>query len=296
ILIIIQMVPAIFAGLKKSVGEAISPKAHIGLIDVSGLIMDSEKFVKQLNVFLEQKHIKGIILKINSPGGAPGASQIMYKEILRAKEKKPVVALVENACASGGYYIASAANKIIAPELSLIGSIGVLTMSPNVKELAKDWKIDVNITKAGKYKTVGNPFAEVQSDEEKAYLQVVTDDMYDQFVGDVAKSRNIDRAEHQKWADGKIFSGRQALKLRLIDQVGGWSDAKEEIRKLACIKTEIKLVRQPRPSAFASFMGGADDGADTHLTSFVSSLAQMFSMKKQCGLENLPMYGQTAVL
>jgi protease-4 len=295
------MLPVILSTLKKGFMEIVSPKTSVGLIDLDGFLWSSETFVKQINSFVERRDIKGILLRINSPGGAPGPAQIIFSEILKAREKKPVVAMVENTCASGGYYVAMAANKIVAPASALIGSIGAFTLAPNVKALAEDWKVDMQMVWSGKYKIVGNPFGDPQTTEERAYRQQLVDDIYDQFMDDVSSSRGIKRSDQEKWADGKVFTGRQALKLDMIDEIGDWTKAKEMIKKLAGITREIRLIRAPRPSAFAKLMGAGDVDSSAQMLSMdwqaASGIAKrVFGGNQKGACESLSSFCQPAVL
>jgi protease-4 len=266
ILLILQVAPFILMNLKNFFSEAFLPKTDVGMLSFDGMVTNSEFYVKQLHSFLKNPHIKGLLIKIDSPGGVAGSSQALFNELKRFKGKKPVIALVENMCASGSYYIAAAADYIIASPSSLVGSIGVVLGRagmpiPNLKERMEDWKIKFEYIQAGAYKTAGNFFKDPTKDE-REHLQSFVDDTYAQFVHDVADARGLDVATEKEWADGKIFTGNQALKLKLIDQLGSLQEAIDELKKRAGITTEIKLVAPNRKKGFMKFITGDDDGYD----------------------------------
>jgi len=274
ILIILQMVPVIFGSIRLGIGGLLNPKAEVALVDLRGMIIESRRLVKDIRSFSEKENIKAMLVRVDSPGGAPGASEILFSELRRVGLKKPVVVLVENVCASGAYYVASAANHIIAPATSLVGSVGVVAMVPNVKGLADDWKITVKTVQSGDFKAVGNPFGDPMTEEEQEYRQKMADDVYEQFVSDVACSRGLRVTEHKNWADGKVFTGRQAIKLGLVDQIGDMTDAQEEIKRRAKIDGDITLVKAPQPSFLTKiFGGGEDDSVGQSMSSVASSIA-----------------------
>ena len=275
LLLFLQIAPLIFSNLKTTLEEAVSPATQVAHMSISGLITDSGFYVKEIRRFLKNDNIKALLLKINSPGGLPGSSQAVFSELLKFKEKKPVVAFIENMGTSGAYNIAMAANHIVATNSALVGSIGVwVQVPPNVKGLAEDWKIKFRTIKSGDYKTAGSPFQEMTI-AEKAHLQGVSDDSYDQFVKDVANSRNLSVDDHKKWGDGKVFTGNQALELKLVDKLGSELDAIDEIKKLAIIEKdeEVKLIHPKRPSKFMRLFGAEEDqDGDTTVSSIIASV------------------------
>jgi protease IV len=276
VLIMVQMLPGIFIAVKTGIDSAMNPKPQVGVVDLRGEIHNSNRCIKEIRSFAKQNEIKAILLRVNSPGGVPGASELVFRELERAKLKKPVVTLVESVCASGAYYAAAASDYIVAPATSVVGSVGVLSLMPNVKGLADDWKVNVQTVQSGKFKTVGNPFGEPLTSEERLYRQEVSDSIYDQFYMDVAKSRGLDFKMASEWANGKVFTGRDALKLGLIDKIGGMSDVEDEIKKRANISGDINFVRTPKPS-FLAKLSGADDEAGSEISASISSiLAEAF--------------------
>lgn len=273
--LVLQLAPFIFSSIKNIFEDAVNPKVQVGMLSIPNFIADSSFYVQKIDSFSKNSDIKGLIIKINSPGGYPGSAQAIFNELKKFKKKKPIVAVVENICASGAYYIASAGNKIVCNPSSLIGGIGVFLELPNVKELLNSWKIKIRYIQSGAYKTSGSPFSEL-SEEEVAHLQNVSDDSYKQFVKDIASSRRISEKEYEKWAEGKVFTGNQALTLKLVDNLGSLQDGISEFKKLANIdeQTEIKLISPKKPSNFARLLGTGDDyETDTESSSFANTIA-----------------------
>jgi len=265
--------------------DAVVPKTHIGYLKVNGLISDSTFYINNIKKFLKSDNIKALLVKVNSPGGFPGTSQTIFSELKKFKTKKPIVAFIENVGTSGAYNVAISANHIIAAPSALVGSIGVwLQLPPNVKGLAEDWKIKFRTIQSGKYKTSGSPFKDL-TPEEHEHLQMVSDDSYNQFVSDVALARGISAKNHAVWADGKVFTGNQALKLKLIDSIGSQEDAIEKLKKEAMIEGEIKLITPRRPSAFMRMFSGEDGGdTDTSFSSVIASFIYEVYSKVVCSL------------
>lgn len=274
LLIVLQFAPIVFDSLKKTIEESLSPKIQIGYLPIYGVLSDASYYEKKIDNYTKSSDIKGLILKIDSPGGLPGTSQAIFGALKKCKEKKPVVVVVENVCASGAYYAAIASNHIICNPSSLIGSVGVLASLPNVKDLLTSWKVKFNYIQSGTYKTAGSPLKDA-SEDELTYLQEQSNDMYKQFIKDVAASRKISEKEFTTWADGKVFTGNQALKLKLVDKLGSFQDGVSEMKKLLNIdeETEINLVKPKRPSSLMRLLSGdADYGIDMK-----SSLAERFA-------------------
>jgi protease-4 len=273
VLLFLQFAPVVFYNLKKTLEEAIVPKTHVGHLKITGTITDSTFYVKKIRKFLKSKDIKALLLKVDSPGGLPGSAQAIADELEKFKEKKPVISFIENIGTSAAYNIAAAANYVVATNSSLVGSIGVwMQIPPNVKKLAEDWKIKFRTINTGDYKTAGSPFQDMTT-EQNAHLQSVSDDSYDQFVKDIAQRRNLSVEDHKNWADGKVFTGNQALELKLVDKLGSELDAITELKKQALIpkEDEIKFVRPKRPSKFMRLFAGEDDiENETHFSSYAA--------------------------
>ncbi len=216
-------------------------KDKVGIIDVKGVITDSEKVVKEIREFEQDSQVKALVLRIDSPGGAVGASQEIYEEIQRADKKKPVVASLASVAASGGYYASLGARYIISNPGTVTGSIGVIMRIPNIQKLMEKLGIKTTVIKSGRLKDLGSMTRQL-TPEEEAVLKGVMDDVHSQFIEAVAMSRKLPEDKVRQLADGRIFSGRQAMELGLVDQLGNFSDAVEKAGKLAGIKGEPTLV------------------------------------------------------
>ena len=213
---------------------------RIGVIEVNGVIKDSRSILENIVKFEKNEHIKAILLRINSPGGAVGPSQEIYMELIKTRKKKPVIASLGTIAASGGYYIAAAATKIIAAPGTLTGSIGVKLELANVQKLLEKIGIEPVVLKSVPYKDIGSPFREV-TPEEKEILVKLLQDIHRQFVADIAKGRHLPLKKVEAIADGSIFTGKEAQKLGLVDMLGNFEDAVKEAARLAGIKGEPNL-------------------------------------------------------
>ncbi len=234
----------------------------IAVIDISGVILDAEKVDKQLRRFGNDSNVKAIILHIDSPGGGAAASQEIYHEVLRVRSEKhkKIVASVESVGASGAYYIASACDRIYANPASVVGSIGVIMEWTNYGELLR-WAKLKNITIShGELKDAGDPTRDL-TPKEQAYFQSLVDNMYTQFVHDVAIGRHSTDADITPLATGQVWTGEQALGLHLIDAQGGFRTALMDTAKDAGISGEPKIVRpsKEKHGIWARLNDDADD-------------------------------------
>ena len=219
-------------------------KNRIGIVDITGLISDSQYIVNQVKKFRQDKRIRGIILRIDSPGGAVGPSQEIYDEVLKTRESgKIIYASMGALAASGGYYIASAAEKIFANPGTLTGSIGVIMAFSNAKGLMEKIGLQPEIVKAGEYKDIGSP-ARAMTQKERNLLQSVVTDVHQQFIEAVASGRDISVAEVTKIADGRILTGRQAYSLNLVDQMGGLQVSIDQIAHKVGIIGSPKIIKE----------------------------------------------------
>ena len=218
-------------------------KDKVAVVELFGPIMDAHKVVKQLDRYGKDSSIKGIILHIDSPGGGVAPSQEIYQAALRAKKNKPLVASLGSLAASGGYYAAIAADKIVSNPGTITGSIGVIIGFMDARELMKKIGVRTINVKSGKFKDIGSSGREF-TEEDKKVIQAVIDDVYGQFVEAVAAGRNMEEAAVRKLADGRIYSGRQALELGLVDELGTYHDAIQTLKKLANIDGKVTVVRE----------------------------------------------------
>ena len=213
----------------------------IGVISIDGAISDSRTITSQLVKFRKNKKIKAIILRINSPGGSVGASQSIYREIQKTIQTKKVIASMGSVAASGGYYVAAAANKIVANPGTITGSIGVIMEFVRLKDLLKKIGINFEILKSGEFKDIGSPLRGL-TERERKLLDALIEDIQKQFVKAIATGRNLTVEEVEKIADGRIFSGARAKELGLVDMLGNFHDAVDLARNMVGIKGEVTLV------------------------------------------------------
>jgi protease-4 len=234
---------------------------NIGVIDIDGEILSADATVDQLRKYDQDSSIKAIILHIDSPGGGAAASQEIYHEVLRIRDekKKPVVASIESVGASGAYYIASAASKIYANDASVVGSIGVIMEWTNYGDLLTWAKLKPEVIHAGTLKDAGDP-SHAMTPEERVYFQGLVDDMYGQFIVDVANGRHLPAGDIKTLATGQVWTGEQALPLHLIDKAGGFRDALLETAKSVGISGEPSVVKpEIRHKTFWDLVSNTDD-------------------------------------
>ncbi|MDF1563371.1 MAG: signal peptide peptidase SppA [Deltaproteobacteria bacterium] len=222
-------------------GPSLGSGPRIGVIEVTDAIMDSKQTLEDLKAFREDKAIKAILVRIDSPGGAVAPSQEIHDAILGARKEKKVVVSMANTAASGGYYIAVAADEIIANPGTVTGSIGVISQFTIVKDLVEWAKVDVETIKSGALKDAGSPFREM-SEEERSYWQALVMDIYEQFVGAVAAGRKMDPEKVRAIADGRVLTGKQAKEAGLVDALGGFDFAVERTAELAGLEGKPRLV------------------------------------------------------
>ena len=231
-----------------------SASGEIALVHVNGMLMDSRDIVRQLSDYRHDPQVRGIILRIDSPGGAVAPAQEIYSEIMKLRaDNKTVYASMGTVAASGGYYIACAADYVLASPGTLTGSISAVMAFNNIEELTKKVGVKPNIIKSGKFKDVGSPLR-AMTPEEQNLLQDVVDDVHEQFVQAIATGRDLPLAEVQKIADGRIMTGQQALKLKLIDEVGGLEKTIELLAKKLGVAGRPKLIEQKDKTPFLDWL------------------------------------------
>ena len=203
--------------------------------------------------FKEDDSIKGVILRINSPGGAVGPTQEIYSEIKKLKQSKKVYVSMGSVCASGGYYLAVTGDKVYASPSTITGSIGVIMEQTVVEDLMKKIGVEANTIKSGALKDTGTPFRKMRDDERK-YLQGVIDSIYEQFVNDVAEGRKMPVDQVKQLADGRIYTGLQAKETGLIDNIGTFYDVVDDMQKELGIQGKPSLVYGKRPFSFLRWL------------------------------------------
>ena len=206
----------------------------IAIVEVKGVISQSSGIIEELQQYLEDEGVKAIILRIDSPGGGVGPAQEIYREVIKIKGKKKVVTSMGSVAASGGYYIASASDRIVANPGTITGSIGVIMQFSNLEELLKKIGIKGVVIKSGEHKDIGSPFREM-TPEEKRIMQEVLDNVHQQFIQAVAEGRKLDRSKVVQIADGRIMTGEQAKNLGLVDQMGNLQDTIDITAKMVGI-------------------------------------------------------------
>jgi protease-4 len=219
----------------------LSFKEKLGVIPIEGTIVDSQDITSQLVTFRKDRKIRAIILRINSPGGAVGPTQEIYREVQKTARTKRVVSSLGGLAASGGYYIAAASDKIVANPGTITGSIGVLIEFIQIEDLLNKIGIQLQVVKSGEFKDIGSPHRKL-TDRDKELINALIEDIQKQFVEGVAKGRNLSLEEVQEIADGRVFTGAQAKELGLIDVLGNFQDAVEIAKDMAGIKGEVALV------------------------------------------------------
>jgi protease-4 len=224
---------------------SLSSGDRVGVVEVTGTILDAKTTLKEMKDFAEDDRIKAVVIRIDSPGGAVGPSQEIYSAVKRLSEKKHVVASMGSVAASGGFYIACAAEKVFANPGTLTGSIGVIFQLPNVRGLMKWAGVEMNVITAGKMKDSGSPYREMTV-EERSYFEGVLRDVHEQFIQAVADGRKLKAEEVRPSADGRVFTGKQAQELKLVDELGGLEEAVRAAAKMAGMKDEAPEVEYPK--------------------------------------------------
>ena len=231
-----------------------SPSGEIAIVNIHGMLMDSRDIVQQLSDYRHNPQIRGVILRIDSPGGAVAPAQEIYSEILKLRANhKTVYASMGAVAASGGYYIACAADYVLANPGTLTGSISAVMALNNIEELTKKIGVKPNIIKSGKFKDLGSPLR-AMTPEEHILLQGVVNDVHEQFVQAIARGRGLPLSEINRIADGRIMTGQQALKLNLIDEVGGLEKTIDLLAKKIGIVGKPKVIEQKEKIPFLGWL------------------------------------------
>lgn len=230
---------ACFDDLLKSGGE------KVGIVELTGNITSSRDIIHSLKRFRENSSIKAIVIRIDSPGGAVGPAQEIFREIRKTVKTKKVIASLGAVAASGGYYVAAGADGIVANPGTITGSIGVIMGFVNFQELLRKIGMVPVVVKSGRYKDIGSPVREMTKDE-RSILQNLSNQIHRQFIVDIANGRGMDLSKVEGIADGRIFTGEEAKKLGLIDRLGNLEDAIEWAGRMGGIKGKISAVYAPK--------------------------------------------------
>ncbi len=242
-LVFLVVVVTLSRSTGRSGGFAFGEK--VGVVEVCGVIANSRKINEQLIEFREDPSIKAIVLRVDSPGGGVGPSQEIHREVVRTVAVKPVVVSMGSVAASGGYYIAAPANRIVANAGTITGSIGVIMEFTNLQGLLEKIGLSSQVVKSGEYKDIGSAVRPM-TDADRSVLQGLIDDVHQQFVAAVAEGRGVEMEKAKTLADGRVYTGSQAMALGLVDQLGNLQDAIALAGELAGTTAPPKVVYPPK--------------------------------------------------
>jgi protease-4 len=228
-------------GLVKGDGNSLHRRAKVGVVRIEGVLIDSSYIIEQIDEFANDNGIKAVVLRINSPGGGVVASQEIYQSVRELGKQKKVVASMGAVAASGGYLIATATDRIVANPGTITGSISAVMQFADIQELMRKVGVRSSVVKSGKFKDIGSPVREMTV-EEKQLIQGIVDDIYDQFTKTISENRKVPLEAILNLADGRIFSGRQALTVKLVDELGGLQDAVSLAGRLAGMEGKPAIV------------------------------------------------------
>lgn len=228
----------------------------VAIVNLTGTILSSRQIVSSLQELADNASVKAIVLRVDSPGGGVAASQEIFEEVKSIRDTvKPIVVSMGSMAASGGYYVSCGATRIVADPGTITGSIGVIAMFPNYAKLMDKLGLEMNVIKSGKYKDSGSPFRKM-TEADRKYFYGVVENSYDQFLNVVAKERKLPVDKLKKFADGRVFTGEQALKLGLVDTLGSLEDAISIAAKLGGIKGKPYVVESRRPRSLLDLLLG----------------------------------------
>ncbi|MGB2869931.1 MAG: signal peptide peptidase SppA [Bacteroidota bacterium] len=223
---------------------------RVAVVELKEPILASEDIVRQFKKYRENRSVKAIVFRVESPGGGVAASQEIYEEVKKTRDSgKPVVVSMGSVAASGGYYVSCGASRIVANPGTLTGSIGVIFQFLHVNQLMSKLGIDETTIKSGKLKDSGSPFRKI-TEEERVYFNSLISDVYDQFVNVVASERKLDLKFVKRYADGRVFTGRQALQYGFVDTLGTMEDAIAIAANLGGVKGKPSIIRERKRSTF----------------------------------------------
>lgn len=280
ILLLIQISPTIVSKIKHTWIDSLEPSNKIGYLYIHGMIENSSSYSQHLNNFFKDNTIKGILLKIESSGGAAGSCQALAFDIENLKKEfpKPIITYVENTCTSGAYEIAAATDHIVATGSAIIGSIGT-RIAPifNIQPLLAKYDIECQEIVAGHYKNSVSPFNTI-TDAQKNMLKSVADNTYQQFAKEIAYKRHLQLNKLDQWGQGKIFNGQQAYDLKLVDALGSQTTAVNLLKKhIIPSDRKIEWVKIPSKSILAMFWDYEADDKPIVPTSLWNACYQVLS-------------------
>ena len=239
---------AILAVAAAGMGGGIGGKTrdHIAQIRIEGTITEDDELIGRIGEAAKSAHVKGVVLTIDSPGGTTAGGEAIFEAVRKLAQEKPVTAQVGTLAASAGYMIASGADHIVARQSSIVGSIGVIAQIPNVSKLLGNIGVDVDTIKSAPLKAEPSPFNETTTDE-RAMMAAMIMDSYEWFIGLVTERRPLSEAEVRRLADGSVFTGRQALERKLVDELGGMDEARAWLHSKG-VDSELKVIEWKKPA------------------------------------------------
>ncbi len=252
LIILIFVVVVFFGSMLMAISKGMF-KDKIGVVEINGVITESRDIMEDIVKFKEDKSVKGVIIRINSPGGSVGPSQEIYNEVVKLKSKKKVYVSMGSVCASGGYYIAVAGEKIYAMPATITGSIGVIMEHMIMEDLFRKIGLQSNTIKSGAFKDAGTPFRKMK-EEEKVYFQGILESIHEQFMDVVARERKISIDDVKKLSDGRIFLGTRAKELKLVDATGTLYDTVDDMKKALNMKDKPVLVYGKKPFSLMKWL------------------------------------------
>lgn len=227
----------------------------VAVVDIKGELYYDLQKVQEIEGYRDDKNVKAVLLFINSPGGGVAAAEALYRAVRSLADEKPVVAVMGAVAASGGYYVACAADSIVAHQGTITGSIGVIAAYLRTEELFNKIGLDVVVIKSGKYKDVGSPHRRM-TDEEREYLGRLLDGVYEQFLRVVSEGRGMSMRQVRRLAEGRLYSGEEALEVGLIDRVGTYEEALNMAASMGGISGKPRVIkRQPRRPLLDRILG-----------------------------------------
>ncbi len=263
-MVLLIVISVIFAMFQKNIPLT----EKVAIVRIEGPIFDSGNVISEIKEYVKDQSIKALILRVDSPGGAVAPCQEIYEEIKKAAAKKKVVVSMGSVAASGGYYVSAPADRIVANPGTLTGSIGVIMEIPNVEGLMDKIGIKTEVIKTGRHKDMASVFRKLGK-EERDILQSVLDDVHEQFIKAVSEARKMPVEVVRELADGRVFTGRQAIDAGLVDELGNLEDAINIAAKLAGITGEPHVVSKKEKFSIIDILKGK---FPTQLTDIVPSV------------------------
>lgn len=266
LLIVLHIAPPIIRNIKNQYSSFLEPQTQVGSLAIKGVLYDSTYYTTSLKKFFENKEIKAILLTIESAGGASGTAESIAHEIdlLKKEHPKPIICYAENFCTSGAYYIATATDYIITAPSCLIGDIGAT--------IPAQFKIHYQVIKSGDYKSAKDSFNEL-TPEQKTLLQGLANSSHQNFIEQVKTHRHNLPTNTQEWSSGQLFTGLQALQMKLIDEIGSQSNAIKKIKELGIIEGNIEWVKPEKSYSIWNMIFGQE--SDSGLESLTNAIKLM---------------------